>query len=316
MKITTIIPAYKAKYLHDLLIALYHQTVRPERVIFSDDSPDRAFHAELQSDALKAATAGMNIEVVDGPRAGAFANCRHLLKVWNGSTPLAHLLLDDDVIYPDFYERHLAVHAMGGVDCTVSRRWTAVESGQPVGRLPVPEQVRLHGERAFLLAPEFLFSTTIPTCNNWLGELSNAVFNHDTAALLDDPRLAGISFEGLGDIGLFLSASLKKPVGFLNEPLGYFRLSPSQNSQVRSTRDFKQGRLAWIALGLAALRLNKLGRDQASQCFGTSAGLIMNDYAGVEDMAAFCDLLPGLVRCEPAACERFVEIWHAFLASR
>jgi hypothetical protein len=316
VKITTLIPAYKAKYLHDLLIALYHQTVRPERVIFSDDSPDRAFQAALQSDELRAATAGMNIEVVEGPRAGAFANCRHLLKIWNGSTSLAHLLLDDDVIYPEFYERHLAVHATGSVDCTVSRRWTALESGQPVSRLPVPEQVRLNGERAFLLSPEFLFSTTIPACNNWLGELSNAVFNRNTAALLAEPHLSGISFEGLGDIGLFLSTSLQKPIGFLNEPLGYFRLSPSQNSQVRSTRDFKQGRLAWIALGLAALRLNKIGREQASQCFGMTAGLVMKDYAGVEDMASFCEVLPGLVRGESAACERFLELWHAYLERR
>lgn len=313
MKITTIIPAYKAKYLHDLLIALYHQTVRPERVIISDDSPDRAFHAALQSDALRAATTGMNIEVIEGPRTGAFANCRHLLKAWNGSTPLAHLLLDDDVIYPEFYERHLAVHATGSVDCTVSRRWTALESGQPVSRLPVPEQVRRHGDRALLLAPEFLFSTTIPTCNNWLGEVSNAVFNHDAAGLLDNPQLAGISFEGLGDIGLFLSASLKKPIGYLNEPLGYFRMNPSQNSQVRSTRDFKQGRLAWIALGLAALRLKKVEPEQAAQCFSNTGSLIMRDFAGVDDMAPFCELLPGLVRCEPTACERFLEVWQAFL---
>jgi hypothetical protein len=316
VKITTVIPAYKPKYLHELLTSLYHQTVRPERVIFSDDSPDSAFRTALQSEAVRSAMAGLNIEVIDGPRAGAFANCRHLLQAWNGSTRLVHFLLDDDIIYPEFYERHLAVHAAGAVDCSVSRRWTSLEPGLPVGRLPVPEPIARHERRVLSLESGFLFTTTIPSCNNWLGELSHAVFNHEVSGLLDEPRLAGISFEGLGDIGFFLSASLRKPIGFLTDVLGYFRLNPAQNTQQSSSRDFKAGHLAWIALGLAAQRLGKLHPAQAAQCFRTIGGLIVKRFGDSPDMAPFCELLPALIRGDAAAADRFLGSWQAFIDSR
>jgi hypothetical protein len=315
VNITTVIPAYKPKYLHEILTALRHQTVKPARIIFSDDSPSRAFLTVLQSEPVRSAVADLNIEVIDGPRAGAFANCRHLLQVWGGSTPLVHFLLDDDIIYPEFYERHLAVHATGAVDCSVSRRWTSIEAGQPVGRLPVPELLARRDQRTMTIGSDFLFPTTLPWCNNWLGELSHAVFNHEVSGLLEEPRLAGISFEGLGDIGFFLSASLRKPIGFLNDMLGYFRLNPAQNSQQNSSRDFKTCHLAWIALGLAAQRLNKIQPEQAIQCFRTTGALMTKRLSGNADMAPFCDLLPALVRGEACAGERFLELWQAFVDS-
>jgi hypothetical protein len=316
VKITTVIPAYKPKYLHELLTALYHQTVRPERIIFSDDSPDGAFRTALQSDSVRSAMAGMNIEVIDGPRAGAFANCRHLLRAWSRSTRLVHFLLDDDIIYPEFYERHLAVHATGAIDCSVSRRWTAIEPGLPVGRLPVPDLIAGHERRALSLESDFLFTTTIPACNNWLGELSHAVFNHEVSGLLEESSLAGISFEGLGDIGFFLSASLRKPIGFLTDVLGYFRLNPGQNTQQIASRDFKAGHLAWIALGLAAQRLSKLHPGQAAQCFRTIAAPMTRRFGGNDDMAPFCELLPALMRGDSAAADRFLELWQAFVNAR
>ena len=316
MNITTLIPAFKPKYLPELLTALYHQTARPERIIFSDDSPDRSFRAALESTPVRSAMAGLNIEVIDGPRAGAFANCRHLLQAWSGSTPLVHFLLDDDIIYPEFYERHLAIHATGGVDCSVSRRWTSLEPGLPVGRLPIPEQIVRHQQRALTLESDFLFATTIPSCNNWLGELSHAVFSREVSDLLCEPRLAGISFEGLGDIGFFLSASLRRPIGFLNDALGYFRLNPAQNTQQGSSRDFKAGHLAWIALGLAAQRLNKLQPEQATQCFRTMGSLVTRRFGEHADMAPFCGVLSALVRGDASAGERFLELWQAFGDSR
>lgn len=316
MKITTVVPAFKPKYLNELLTALHHQTVKPARIIISDDSPNGAFKAALLSEPLKSATQAMNIEVIDGPRTGAFANCRHLLKAWNGATPLVHFLLDDDVIYPNFYERHTAAHASGMFDCTVSKRWTATESGQPVAQLPRPDVIANHQHRMLSLESDFVFATTIPQCNNWFGELSNAVFNHEVAALLDEPRMAGISFEGLGDVGFFLSASLKRPLGYLNEPLGYFRTSPTQNTQQTGSHDFKCGLLAWIALALAGKRLQKLQPPQAAQCFGHMASVLQNRYRDVEDMLQFCELAPAIARGEARAEERFIEAWHAFLLAR
>ncbi len=313
MNITTVIPAYKPKYLVELLNGLLYQTVKPARVIFSDDSPDRSFIAALTSEPLASATAALNIEVIDGPHAGAFANCLHLLKTWNGSTPLVHFMMDDDVVYPLFYERHLEIHATGRIDCSVSRRWTALESGQPVGTLQVPEQVSRHPNRLLTLDADFLLATTLPYYRNWLGELSNAVFNFDVANILSNPQLGGISFEGLGDIGLFLSASLNKPIGFINETLGYFRLNPAQNTQATSGHAFKCAHLAWIALILGARRLNRIPPEQAAQGILAIGSAVRQQFAGMDDMAEFDALLPGLLQLDPGAQAHFVELWHVFL---
>jgi hypothetical protein len=313
MSVTTLIPAFKPQYLRDLLIALKHQSLPPERIIISDDSPDRAFRAAFESEALRSATADMKVEVIDGPRAGGIANCRHLLDVWNGATPLAHLLFDDDVIYPDFYALHAAVHATGSFDCSISRRWTALESGQPVGQLPRPDALVQHPQRAVPLTSDLAFALTIPGCNNWLGEFSNAVFNRDAAALLMETRLAGISYEGLGDIGLFLSASLNKPLCVINEPLGFFRMSAQQTTRQTSSHAFKLGVLAWAALAIAGRRVGKLTAEQAAQCFGIVEASIALRYADVPDMVRFGALLRELTQAEASAEERFVREWHAFI---
>jgi hypothetical protein len=313
MTITTLIPAYKPKYLYDLLIGLQHQSMRPERIIFSDDSPDRAFRTALLSEPLKSATAGMNIEIIDGPRAGGMANCRHLLKAWNGATPLVHLLFDDDVIYPDFYASHHAVHATGLFDCSISRRWTALESGQPIGQLPRPDAVGQHPHRVLSLQPDLVFMTTIPGCNNWFGEFSNAVFNHEAAALLMDTRLAGISYEGLGDIGTFLSASVKKPLCMLNDALGYFRMSSEQATQQTSSHAFRLGILAWAALAIGAMRVGKLPREQAAGAFRNVQTAIYTRFASMADMQPFGELMRELIEGVPSAGDRFVDAWHAFI---
>jgi hypothetical protein len=313
MTVTTLIPAFKPKYLRDLLVALAHQSLLPERVIISDDSPDRAFITAFQSDAVRAATANLNIEVIDGPRKGGIANIRHLLNAWGGSTPLAHLLFDDDVIYPEFYAMHAAVHAGGQFDCSISRRWTALESGQPVQQLPRPQMVAQHPQRVCTLSSDLAFTLTVPGCNNWLGEFSNAVFTRDAAQLLLHTRLADISYEGLGDIGLFLAASLAKPLCYINDPLGYFRLNAEQMTQQTSSHAYKLAVVAWAALGVAGLRLGKLDRERAAQCFRIVEAIITARFSGEPGLAPFGQLTRELVAGVPQADERFVEHWHAFI---
>ncbi|MEM5400562.1 glycosyltransferase [Paraburkholderia unamae] len=313
MRLTTVIPAYKSKYLPDLLIGLANQTVKPDRVIFSDDSPDRAFATGLANISASSPIARLNIEVIDGPRRGATANWRHLMNVWSGSTPLVHFLMDDDIIYPEFYERHLALHSGNVVNCSVSRRWTGLESGQPISLLPRPPEVANHSDRAFAIGPDFLFNSTIPVCNNWLGELSNCVMNVEAAQVLDKSTLAEISFEGLGDIGLFVSASLQKPIGYINEALGVFRMNPSQNTQNNNSPDLKRAHVAWVALALAGRRAGKLTQVQVSQSILRIHPVITHRFADLPDMQGYFDTIPGLVAGSPGAENDFLRWWHAYI---
>jgi hypothetical protein len=235
------------------------------------------------------------------------------MNTWNGSTPLVHFLMDDDIIYPEFYERHIALHAANDIDCSISRRWTGIESGQPLGLLPRPAEVQNRMERVLALNADFVFASTIPPCNNWFGELSNCVLNVAAAKLLDKSSLADISFEGLGDIGLFISASIAKPLGYINDSLSVFRLNPQQNSQSNGSADLKRAHVAWTALALAGRRLGKLTQAQASQSMNTIYRTVSHRYAGSPDMQQYFDAVPGLLVEDPAAERDFLQWWHAYV---
>src|SRR5262245_32799757 len=125
MDVTTLIPAYKTEHIVPLFASLLYQSRPPARVIVSDDSPDGRFGEILRSDGMAAVRERLIVEIHAGPRAGAYENFKHLVGLWDRSTPLVHLLLDDDVIYPTFYARHIDVHAVGQFSCSISARWIA-----------------------------------------------------------------------------------------------------------------------------------------------------------------------------------------------
>lgn len=316
MKITTLIPAYKPKYLVELLTCLRNQTVKPARIIVSDDSPDQAFVAMLSGDPIKTAIADLNVQVLPGPRSGAFDNFRYLLDVYAGSTELFHFLLDDDILYPPFYEKHLAAHASGRISCSISRRWTAVESGLPIRDLPVPEAVDSHPNRMLALDAAVLFSTTAALSTNWLGELSNAVFAAELTGMVGDPMMNGVSYKGLEDLGAFLNASLRAPVGYINSHLGYFRTSGEQNSANPMGMPMKLAHLGYLGLAIAGKRAGKLTIDQTATCLAHLCPLVVQRYGSEADMAQFCELMPALAEASVAAEDEYLRVWNAYSAKK
>ncbi|TFW10293.1 glycosyltransferase [Oxalobacteraceae bacterium OM1] len=312
-QITTLIPAYKPKYLGDLLLALRQQTVKPARIIVSDDSPDQAFIRALETSSLKDYTANMNVEVIVGPRTGAFENFCNLLKRYQGETELYHFLLDDDVIYPNFYERHLEAHARSRTECVVSGRWYAVESGQPVGTLDVPSVVARHPDRVVSVNPEFLFATSVATGSNWLGEFSNATFRADMATEFFKSELDGLPFAGLEDIGAFLVAAIRSPIAYINEQLGCFRMNPGQQTEQPMSKQFKCGHLAWVSLAIAARRGGWINKEQCQTTIARVCSIVLDLYGREADMAQFCVLLSEVVDRKPNAEERFLRTWGDYI---
>jgi len=314
MHITTLIPAYKPNYLTELLQCLRLQTRPARQIIFSDDSPNGEFRAALFSDAMAPLRAGLDIECVEGPRkGGGYANMLHLLKVWNQRSELFHLMLDDDVCYPEFYERHLIAHASTRLSCSVSRRWTADEHGQPIGGQPVPPAVAQHANRIVTLDDGLVFMTTAIECKNWFGEFSNAVFRAETAPVLMKPEFGGISYAGLWDLGAFMAASRLAPVGYLQDHLGFFRTSASGNSSKFFGPYMKGAHLGYVALVMGGQRLGKYSAEQARGAFATLAQAMAQRYGSQEDMLPFIALLPKMAAGDELAEASFVEIWHAFL---
>lgn len=315
MNICTLVPAYKAKYLESLLLALRSQTILPARVIFSDDSPNGVFKERLMSEELRPLRTGLNIELVEGPRQGAFENFKHLVRLWNGDSDLFHILLDDDVIYPDFYERHLVGHASGHFSCTISRRWEANEDGQPVRGQPVPPAVAAVAQRMLSLDGNVAFMTTVAECKNWFGEFSNAVFRKDCSMVVMEPRLASVSYAGLWDLGAFLAASMVRPICYIQDHLGYFRKGPEQNSAQTYSPIMKAGVLAYAALGVSARRLGVLNNEQALKCFATISGALNYWYPTQEDLSELRLFLPQLAANVDGAEMRFLSAWDGFLSN-
>lgn len=313
MDIVTLIPAFKPQYLPELLSCLRLQTRPSSRIVFSDDSPDGAYRATLMSEVLAPLRAGLPIECHEGPRRGGYPNILHLLDIWGESSPLVHLLLDDDVIYPEFYARHVVAHASGRFSCSISRRWTANEAGQPLQGQKVPPAVDQAAHRIVALDAGVVFLTTAVECRNWFGEFSNAVFRAETVPLLRKPQFEGVSYAGLWDLGAFMAASLVHPVAHLQDYLGYFRTGSQGNSSKFFGPYMKAAHLGYAALGLGGRRLGQYSEAQARQCFATIATALAQRYASQDDMQGFIALLPRMAQGEAAAEGEFLQAWHAYL---
>ena len=313
MRICTLIPAYKIKYVEPLLLGLQSQTVKPYRIIFSDDSPGRIFSERLLSDELAPLRSGLAIEVIQGPRTGAFENCKHLLNVWNRESELFHLLLDDDVIFPEFYERHLIAHLSGDFSCSISQRWESNEAGQPLRGQPVPAAVANSMERFLSLDADVAFMSTVAECKNWFGEFSNVVFRGDCREIVLNPTIADVSYAGLWDLGAFLAASLLRPICHIQDHLGYFRKGPDQNSAQTYSPIMKAAILAYVALAIGGQRIGKISSEQAVQCAATIANVLNHWYATQDDMVEFRAILPRLALHTQGAEDEFLICWQQFL---
>jgi Glycosyl transferase family 2 len=270
-RITTLIPANKSDYLAALFASLQAQTFKDFAVLVSDDSPGGRITGLLQTEDFRPLLDGLDVRVIQGPRRGAYRNVQNLLREWNGATDLFHLLCDDDVVYPKFYEYHALMQQTPNVAVTISKRWTAQADGLPVEAPPMPPEIERNPSRAVLIDSNLLFKTTVPFLVNWLGEFSNAVINKNLALTrtIDAIPFMGIEDLGIGDISFFLQASLAHKIVFIHEYLGVFRMNPQQHTAQLRSHGMKEQFLGWAALAIASMRLGKLSRHEA---FQTSKG--------------------------------------------
>lgn len=312
MNITTLIPAFKPQFLPQLLRALRHQTYRPARVIVSDDSPEQVFVSTLRGIEGTPLARELSLSVIPGPRQGGLSNVRHLLDVWGGQTELFHILCDDDLIYPDFYRWHVAAQG-AGFRCTVSRRWSTDEHGQPLAMLDEPSEIRGCAQALVSVSAQQLFPAVVATHNNWLGEVSNVVMHRDLADLYRDLTFEGIAYNGLEDIGSFLRASTRHPIGLITHFLGMFRQHAEQNTANQKRRQIKMGHVAWIALALASERAGYLTRDQAQQCIVRIGQVTCAKYATEPDMAELCAAIQRLTHSQAGAVEDFLASWTHYV---
>lgn len=287
MKISVLVPAYKTKYINSLLLGFQSQTVKPDKIVFSDDSPSGEFSKIILSDEMAPLRDGLPIEIIDGPRNGPSENTKNLLDFWNKSSDLFHILLDDDIIFPEFYEHHLKAHISGDFSCSITSRWESNEVGQPTRGQPIPSVISESSSKFFSLDADFLFLTTVCESKNWLGEFSNVVFRGDQEHIIRSPSIAGISYAGLWDLGAFVALSMIKPVCYVHNYLGCFRKNPYQHSAQVHSPMLKAAFLAYIALAIAARRIGKISDEASALCFIRVITFLKLAYPDQEDVQNF-----------------------------
>ena len=313
--LTTLIPAYKKDYLGELFLGLRHQRFKDFRIILSDDSPGAEITAMIRDGQFQALLANLDVLVVRGPQ-NARLNHQALLDLWGGQTPLVHFHLDDDVIYPDFYQAHVDVHAGRRVAATISRRWLSASDGRPALSVPLPAFVVADERRVVEFGADDLFATTVAVCENWLGELSNMVFSADGARHYPQPSAQGLNYYGLLDIGFLLEASRHMPLACVREHLGVFRQHPQQTTHNRRSHGARIAFLAWIAYALAGWREGRIDAAQAVNAIALASHRALQHMADDEVVLEYLTLLERHSNDLGALCAAFTGFWHRLLASQ
>lgn len=312
--VTTLIPAFKHEFFEQLLVALNAQVVKPDRIIISDDSKEDLFLSSVGKTAFRELFEGLNIEIVQGPKKGQYANFRHLVKLLTDEDTCFHILCDDDIIDPGFYQMHRKAQASSDALCSFSKRRIARANGLTTSAGHYPPAITRSRHKMMLLETEFLYRSTLPAMNNWLGEFSNTVLKNDAISFFLQPSLNGICHYGLYDLGIFLRASEQNGSILINEYLGAFRQSPSQYSSQTGSPTYRSSILAWIALSIAAYRGGRLTKEQLFSCAATATNVLKQYFMedpDAKEILALEDLI--LQRAVEPYIESFLSIWPIFL---
>lgn len=282
-KITTLIPAYKTKYLGDVFLALRRQSFQDFRIILSDDSPNAAITDMLNAGHLRQLTSGLDLTVVRGPQ-NARRNFEQLLDLWDDQSPLVHINLDDDIIYPEFYSTHVAAHTTTPSCATISQRWLSIEDNVPAATLPLPDFIRKEKSHILQVPNDKLLESTIGQCENWLGEFTNMVMSSEGAKLYPRPQKGEISYYGLQDIGFVINASQALPATYIREYLSVFRQNAEQSTRRATlTHDGRIDYISWVTLALAAWRDKRISPEVAKKSIGIATQRI-NQLFGEDDI--------------------------------
>ena len=313
--ITTLIPAYKSQHLGELFLGLKTQSFRDFRVVLSDDSPGGAITDLIRRGAYDALIDTLDLLVVPGPRQGSFRNVRHLLSHWGTTSPPVHLHMDDDVIYPDFYRLHAMTHASVPVGASVSQRWLTSAEGRPVAQLPLPDFIEQQAQRVVTIGRPLLYASTIAVCQNWLGECSNAVLSQAAARRLQTGHIGGLSYFGLGDIGVLLDVAQEAPIAFVHDHLSGFRSHPAQATAHVASHALRCGHLAWVALALATHDVGLLPESQARQAIGTATRRCRQVYGSDPAFSEYFDLVAQCGEVPARLSAPFRALWTRWIES-
>lgn len=313
--ITTLIPAYKKDYLGELFLGLARQNFRDFRVVLSDDSPGEEISALIRSGHFGALLKGLDLTLLVGPK-HARLNHVALIRHWNHSSPYVHIHLDDDLIYPDFYRQHLEAHATGRFSASISRRWITHMDSRPVHGIEQPRFVAQSPLRVVPVDGDALFSSMVPTCNNWLGEFSNMLLSAEGLSHWPVASATEMNYYGWPDVGFLLTAGQHLPVAVLRDHLGVFRQHPGQTTHQARHHGGRVSFMAWAAYALQAWKEGRITHPQAVHAISYTVGECLKRFAEDDAIAnRFYDLIQHQGHSMEGLYAAFKPFWLELLAS-
>jgi len=313
MAICTLIPVYKKEFFLNTLISLGTQRLKPDKVIFSDDSQDGFLLNDHRLQlVVSSLLPGAELVYFPGPKIGALSNIRSLISKTSDEYELFHILFDDDLIFPDFYFAHQnAFSQFHSIKCAVSFRWFISESNIPIGAPSIPISER-YGDRYRLISLQLLSSSTVPYLRNWLGELSNTTFRGQSSlARIFDLTNSDIPMCGLEDIGTFVKFSDAGSLLLITDFLSGFRVSQSNNTANKQSDNFKAAVLGWIPISLFALRKGCITIEQHWQSVCNVLNTVKSFYS--ESDPLLVTKLESYFMTRSVDGADFTELWRFFL---
>jgi hypothetical protein len=311
----TLIPAYKEIFFDETLSCLEHQSTKPDLIVISDDSPSQLFLTRFQNGDFKSRFPSLNLFVTPGPRLGSSANSYRLIKLGLELVGFEffHILLDDDVIYPDFYASHAAALTSSSTECSVSRRWILDVNGMPIGAPAFP--INVFDKRLFRLDIQMLYSSIVPPVNNWVGEFSNMVLRRNALQFLADTEIGGLFHIGLWDVGVILGSAEKSDVVLISDFLGGFRQNVNSTSQNKQSELFHLAILGWLPFAIRGFRLGLVSSDDFKRCLQNLLQFEEVLFASHELKTKLAQTVQQLAGNSSTDTEMVAEFWRASLSN-
>lgn len=259
----------------------------------------------------------LNITCIQGPRVGARVNVEFLQELSrNRNFELVHLMLDDDVIFPNFYQIHLLNFSLHNPSCSVSLRAYSTEDKVPFRLGRVPEQIRNDPRRFLKIERDYLLGSTVPVANNWLGEFSHAVFEYRFFSIRQNIlEFKSYPNSGLEDLVSFLNASNHNGLCFINESLGFFRQSGANNTLKRDF-NYACSILCWPVIGAICCSEGKISPESFRGLVEFSSNLYSKNYDNQKLILFLQEIRDLIVKADTeAAIRKILEFWKGFLAA-
>lgn len=254
-ELTVLIPAYKKNYIKDTISSLHNQKFKKFNIIVSDDSPRGNIKDEFEKQ-LKTINWKPKIQYHLGKRIGPATNIKFLLDIWKQSSDYVHILFDDDIIYPDFYQKSIDNIKKLKTSIHINKRYISNHNRTKIKKIETPKNFSTSETHKIEKKNKNLFHSVIFERNNWLGELSFAVFTKKSVESLYKGKITDTCFYGLNDIGSYLERNLHEAISFSNTELGEFRINPYQTGGNSSSFILQSASIAWLALAIDSEKEN------------------------------------------------------------